>query len=345
MLLHYMCLALSTTLSATPHASGSTNTCMTGDTTEALLTTDALTGMTSFWTAFMQEPDSVKTTGRQANQEPLSVDIGSGTPVQLPGVVNMAAMATKFPSVAADLQRAHLTAQQWEQNRAALVAATLAAQQGVTPAASSLVGENMAFLQAHPQEFQALRATGMWFPKPAPQSAGGPTTLAAVQAQDQAQTAQLNQFVASRGPLASPRDTARATIGSAHVLVDYGRPSKRGRVIFGDLVPYGQVWRTGANPATTLVTDKDLMIGTQLVPAGTYTLYTIPSQSSWQLVINKEVGQWGLVYHQEYDLGRVPMTVSSTKSPVEKFLIDFSKGTMRLQWDTTVVQVPIAVKK
>jgi hypothetical protein len=168
---------------------------------------------------------------------------------------------------------------------------------------------------------------------------------AQLQAEDQAQTQMYNQMLAQNGPLASPRDTTRDTIGAAHVLVDYGRPSKRGRVIFSDLVPYGEVWRTGANAATTLVTDKDLTIGKLAVPAGTYTLYTIPAAASWQLIINKEIGQWGLTYHQELDLGRVPMAVSSTKMPVEKFLIDFTPGMMRFQWDTTVVQVPIAEKK
>jgi hypothetical protein len=168
---------------------------------------------------------------------------------------------------------------------------------------------------------------------------------AKTQADDQAQTQSLNQMLAQSGPLASPRDTTRATIGSAHVLVDYGRPSKRGRVIFGDLVPYGEVWWTGANAATTLVTDKALMIGQQLVPAGRYTLYTLPDTSRWTLIINREVGQWGLTYHQEMDVGRVPMTVTSLKAPVEKFLIDCAGGQMRFQWDTTLVQVPIAEHK
>jgi hypothetical protein len=171
------------------------------------------------------------------------------------------------------------------------------------------------------------------------------STLAQIQARDQAMTARANKSMAARGPIASPRDTARATIGTAHVLVDYGRPSKRGRVIFGGLVPYDQVWRTGANMATTLVTDKALTIGDQTVPAGSYSLYTVPSKSSWQLIINKEVGQWGLTYRPEFDLGKTPMTVSTSTSPVEKFLIDFSDGKMRLRWDTTVVEVPIAEKK
>jgi hypothetical protein len=171
------------------------------------------------------------------------------------------------------------------------------------------------------------------------------STLAQIQARDQAMTARANKSMASRGPIASPRDTARATIGAAHVLVDYGRPSKRDRVIFGGLVPYDQVWRTGANMATTLVTDKALTIGNQTVPAGSYSLYTVPSKSSWQLIINKEVGQWGLTYRPEFDLGKTLMTVSTSTSPVEKFLIDFSDGKMRLQWDTTVVEVPIAEKQ
>jgi hypothetical protein len=172
-----------------------------------------------------------------------------------------------------------------------------------------------------------------------------PTALATIQAQDQKQTAANNKYVASMGPIQSPRDTAHATIGAAHVLVDYGRPSKKGRAIFGGLVPYDKVWRTGANAATVLVTDKDLTIGNLSVPAGSYTLYTLPSASGWKLIINREVGQWGLTYHKEFDLGQVPMTVSSAKSPVEKFLIDFDGGKMRLQWDTTVAEVPVAAKK
>src|SRR5580704_1818688 len=116
----------------------------------------------------------------------------------------------------------------------------------------------------------------------------------------------LHADTPARDSVLSPRDTARATIGKAHVLVDYGRPSKRGRVIFGSLVPYGQVWRTGANAATTFVIDKDLTIGAQTVPAGTYTLYTLPSASNWLLIINKQTGQWGTEYDQSQDLVRIP---------------------------------------
>jgi hypothetical protein len=146
----------------------------------------------------------------------------------------------------------------------------------------------------------------------------------------------------------SPRDTTRATVGSAHLLVDYGRPSKRGREIFGGLVPYDQVWRTGANSATTFVTDKSLAIGGTTVPAGTYTLYSVPSQSGWKLVINKQTKQWGTEYHQDQDLARVPMTTTAVSPPVEQFTIKIvpqgQGGALELVWDTTQASVPLTVQ-
>jgi len=145
-------------------------------------------------------------------------------------------------------------------------------------------------------------------------------------------------------PLLSPRDTTRTTIGDAHVLIDYGRPSKRNRVIFGGLVPYDKVWRTGANAATTLVTDKDLVIGGTTVPAGTYTLYTLPGKTAWQLIINKQTGQWGTVYNQAQDFARIPMQVASLATPIEKFEMVFpGDGRLHLRWDTTDASVPVAV--
>lgn len=153
----------------------------------------------------------------------------------------------------------------------------------------------------------------------------------------------------SNGPILSPRDTTRASIGAAHLLVDYGRPSKRGRVIWGGLNPWGKVWRTGANAATTFVTDKDLAFGQTVVPAGTYTLYTVPNeQGPWYLVVNKQNGQWGTEYHQEQDLVRIPMTSKSVGSPVEKFAINIvpegSGGVFELVWDKTEADAPFIVK-
>ncbi|MFN2400170.1 MAG: DUF2911 domain-containing protein [Gemmatimonadaceae bacterium] len=148
------------------------------------------------------------------------------------------------------------------------------------------------------------------------------------------------------GPL-SPRDTVRASVGGASVLVDYSRPSKRGRTIFGGIVPWDTVWRTGANEATTLVTDKDLMIGGTHVPAGTYTLYSRPSASGWKLIVNKNTGQWGTEYKQEHDLARIPLTVEKVSTPVERFTIAIesqsSGGVIRLRWDDTEAWVPFTV--
>jgi hypothetical protein len=143
----------------------------------------------------------------------------------------------------------------------------------------------------------------------------------------------------------SPRDTVRATVGAAHVLVDYSRPTRRGRVIFGAVVPYNTVWRTGANAATTFVTDHDLVIGETPVPAGTYTLFSVPAPDGWQLIVSKTTGEWGTDYDPKADLARIPMTVASTPAPVEKFTIAFvttaSGTTLTLGWDTTVASVPV----
>src|SRR5271169_6019206 len=122
----------------------------------------------------------------------------------------------------------------------------------------------------------------------------------------------------------SPPGTATFTFADGKtVTVDYSRPSMRGRKIFGGLVPYGQVWRTGANSATSLKTDANLTIGGASVPAGSYTLYTIPDEKKWTLIINKETGQWGTEYSEKDDLARVEMKVSKNASPTEQFTIAF----------------------
>jgi Protein of unknown function (DUF2911) len=146
---------------------------------------------------------------------------------------------------------------------------------------------------------------------------------------------------------ASPPETASVTLNGKPVTVDYCAPSMKGRKIFGELVPYGKVWRTGANSATTLKTQSTLRIGNLVVPSGTYTLYTLPEQKGWKLIVNKQTGQWGTVYNQDQDLGRVDMMDGVIpSSPVEKFLIDFentkgSKTELHLKWENTNVYVPI----
>ena len=106
-------------------------------------------------------------------------------------------------------------------------------------------------------------------------------------------------------PPGSPHETAKATVGGANISIEYGRPYLRGRKIMGGLVPYGRVWRTGADAATTLTTSKDLVIGGTTVPAGKVTLYTLPGEDQWKLILNKQTGQWGTEYDQSKDLARV----------------------------------------
>ena len=135
------------------------------------------------------------------------------------------------------------------------------------------------------------------------------------------------------------------------IKIDYSSPRAKGRKIFGEasekaLVPYGQIWRTGANDATTFVTDTNLNVGGKAVPAGSYTIFTVPKADAWSLVISKKTGEWGTDYPGEKeDLVRVPVTVSKTSAPVENFAIAFdqagSKCTLRIEWENTRASVEI----
>jgi len=148
---------------------------------------------------------------------------------------------------------------------------------------------------------------------------------------------------------ASPHEKTSATIGGKNITIEYGRPYKKGRVIFGGLVPWGQVWRTGADEATKLTTEADLMLGKVHVPKGSYSLFTIPGEAEWTLVINKVADQWGAYkYEQKQDLGRTAMKVESSASPVEQFTISIDaqgerRGVLKMSWDKTTASVPIMV--
>src|SRR5919199_2201920 len=107
----------------------------------------------------------------------------------------------------------------------------------------------------------------------------------------------------------------------ARIIIDYGQPHARGRPIAGNVVPFDTPWRTGANEATSLVTDVDLILGGVVVPKGSYTLYTLPSRSGWKLIINKETGQWGTEYRPEQDLARVDLRVRQLREPIDAFSI------------------------
>jgi opacity protein-like surface antigen len=135
------------------------------------------------------------------------------------------------------------------------------------------------------------------------------------------------------------------------ITVDYSSPRAKGRKIFGTasekaLVPYGEVWRTGANEATTFVSDANLTVGGKAVAAGSYTIFTIPRADKWTLIINKKNAEWGIPYKYEADeLARVDMRVAKTAAPVENFTIAFdpagSKCTLRLEWENTRASVDI----
>lgn len=138
----------------------------------------------------------------------------------------------------------------------------------------------------------------------------------------------------------SPAAHADAKLNGKKISIDYSAPSKRNRVIMGELVPYGKVWRTGANAATTLETEGDLMIGTVHVPAGKYTLFTIPGEKEWTLIINKQTGQWGTNYDESQDLGRTKLTVKKLGQSVETFNIALvpvnpTQATLTLKWENT----------
>jgi hypothetical protein len=134
------------------------------------------------------------------------------------------------------------------------------------------------------------------------------------------------------------------------ITVDYSSPRMRGRKIFGDLVPYEEVWRAGANEATTFVTDSDLIVGGKNVPAGNYTLFTLPTENKWTLIISKKTGEWGIPYPgDKFDFARMDMKVSTLPSPLENFTISFDQAgascTMKLDWETTRASIDITRKQ
>jgi Protein of unknown function (DUF2911) len=139
---------------------------------------------------------------------------------------------------------------------------------------------------------------------------------------------------------ASPPATAETTLNSKSVTIHYNSPRLKGRTIGSDIAPYGEVWRTGANPATTLITATNLKIGTLDVPAGTYTLFTLPSASQWIFIVSKKTGEWGIPYPEGNDLGRTPMTGKTAPASQEDMSISFenTKGSsteLHVKWGTT----------
>ena len=149
----------------------------------------------------------------------------------------------------------------------------------------------------------------------------------------------------------SPAEKVQCTLpGGKTITVNYSSPRMKGRKIFGGLVPFGKVWRTGANEATTFVTDEKLVsaAGTN-IPAGSYTIFTVPDSHNWTLIINKHTGEWGIPYkYESEELARVPMSVTALPSPLENFTISFNRTTagcaMHISWENTDASVEFTVR-
>ncbi|AHM58579.1 hypothetical protein D770_01525 [Flammeovirgaceae bacterium 311] len=156
-------------------------------------------------------------------------------------------------------------------------------------------------------------------------------------------------FAQIKMPQASPAEKTSTTIGLTDVTLEYSRPGVKGRErnIFGGMLPYGEVWRTGANASTKVTFSDSVKVSGQWLPGGTYALYTIPGQDEWTVIFNKNLELWGSMgYKQEEDALRVKVKPVNTGEPAETFTINFSNFTnnsanMNIMWDFTKVSVPI----
>lgn len=178
----------------------------------------------------------------------------------------------------------------------------------------------------------------------------------------------VQAFAAAHGgrPLGqlSPPDSVRADVAGAAIAIDYGRPSMRGRKIFGGVVAWDTVWRTGANFATRFSTSADLVVGGKVIPTGTYTLWTLPSQRGWKVIVNKQTlvpcqgeactlasraRMWGTDYSADSDLVRVDVKTEPLPQPVEQFVITVAPqgagGVIRMDWETTRIVIPFTRKQ
>jgi len=166
-------------------------------------------------------------------------------------------------------------------------------------------------------------------------------------------SAPAQQPAAPAGPPPSPAATASVTLAGKSITIHYSAPSMRGRKIMGALVPFAQVWRTGANDATALSTPVALTIGTLTVPAGDYTLYSLPSAdpAKWLLIVNKQTRQWGTEYHPEQDLGRTLLQHATLPTPQEVMSISFEhpskdnkSAELHIRWETTDEWIKVTAK-
>ncbi len=154
-------------------------------------------------------------------------------------------------------------------------------------------------------------------------------------------SAQTGNRKVTQNKLSPPANTSM-TLGDHKMTIEYNAPSARGRKVEGGLIPNGSVWRLGADSATTLTTDEDLMIGDLKVPKGVYTLYLLGGDNDWKLIVNKQTGQWGTEYNEAQDLGRTTMKVSKVPQAAETLQINLkSPGTLEVVWGNSKGTVPV----
>jgi hypothetical protein len=157
--------------------------------------------------------------------------------------------------------------------------------------------------------------------------------------------------IPSAAQVASPAARAACKFADRKTItVNYSSPRRRGRKIFGDLVPFGEVWRAGADDATSFVPNVDVIVGGKSVPAGRYTLFALPMPTKWTLIVSKQTGEFGIPYPGEkFDFARMEMKISKLSSPLENFTISFDQAgsscTLKLEWETTRASIDIAEKK
>ncbi len=150
--------------------------------------------------------------------------------------------------------------------------------------------------------------------------------------------------------LSPPAKTSCKFADGKTISVNYSSPRMRGRKIFGDVVPFGEVWRAGADDATAFIANGDLVVGGKNIPAGRYTLFALPTPAKWTLIVSKKIGEWGIPYPGEkFDFARMDMKISKLPAPLETFTISFDQAgsscTMKLDWETTRASVDIVEKK
>jgi hypothetical protein len=165
----------------------------------------------------------------------------------------------------------------------------------------------------------------------------------------------ITPLLAQERQRVSPHETVSATVADTEMTIVYGRPytkdpkSGQPRKVWGSLVPYGKVWRMGADEATLFTTKKDVKIGGTAVPAGTYSLYFWPEESgNAKLIVNKQTGQWGTKYEESQDLARIEMKKETLEKPVDQFTIALDKtaadGVLKVMWENTQYSTTVAAK-